>query len=109
VLPHQRIEIIEQKLTGLAEIRKTMEQVEELRRKGTDAKIEVEFKNSNQSEKRLLHSVEELQEFISYLFSRMLVNGITASISLDDFEQIVSELSTRLLDDTQNITGRLIL
>ena len=86
-----------------------MEQVEELRRKGTDAKIEVEFKNSNQSEKRLLHSVEELQEFISYLFSRMLVNGITASISLDDFEQIVSELSTRLLDDTQNITGRLIL
>ena len=108
-MPHQRTKILEQKLTGLAEICQAVEQVEELRGKGIDAKIEVEFKNSDQSEKRLLHSVDELQEFINHLFSRMLVYGISTSIPLDDFEQAVSTVSISLLDESQNITGRLIL
>ncbi len=108
-MTRQRTEITEHNLLGLIEIRKAMEYVEELRRKGIDAKIEVEDKKSDQSRIIILHSFNELQEFISQLFTRMLVDGISSSVPLDDFEQIVSEVSTSLVDESKDITGKVIL
>ena len=107
-MPHQRTEIIEQKLTGLAEIRQAMDQLEDLRGRGIDAKIEIDDMSSNRCEKILLYSLDDLQKFVSHLFSRLLANEISTSIPLDDFERLVSEITTKLLDDTHTITGRLI-
>ncbi len=109
MLSSQRIKTTEHELVGLDEIRKAMAEVEDLRRNGINARIEVEDKIGKSSIKVLLYSSDELQVFISHRFSRMLVNGITTSIPLDDFERIVSEVSTRLVDDSNSITGRLIM
>lgn len=86
-----------------------MEYVEDLRKRGIDAKIEAIDQDCSSCSRVTLRSFEELQEFISFRFSNMLVNGITTSIPLDDFERLVSEVSTHLLDESHTIIGRILV
>jgi hypothetical protein len=105
-VPYQNSYLREAELKGLDEIRVALKEVEELRLKGINARIEI-LDGEDESALRIhLRSFRELQEFITYRYSRMLVDGVNTAIPLDDFERLVSETTTRLLDDTKNIRGR---
>lgn len=108
-MQHQKTDLAEYELCGWEEIREAMEYVEELRGKSIDARIEVMDEDCNSCTRVILHSFDELQEFISYRFSRLLVSGITTSIPLDDFERLITEVSTRLLGDSRRVIGRLFV
>ena len=106
-MPKQSTDLAELELSGWDEIRKALEDVEDLRRKGVDARVEVVDCRDPSGLRIVLRSFKELQEYISHRFSRMLLNGITSSIPLDDFEQLVAETSTHLLQESHNIRGRI--
>jgi len=105
IVPHQSSYLKEAVLTGLDEIRVALKEVEKLRQNGIDARVEILDYDDNSSPRVTLRSFRELQEFITQRYSRMLTDGITSAIPLDDFEQLVSETRIRLLDDTQRIRG----
>lgn len=107
-MSHQKSDLMDHELSGWNEIRDAMIQVEELRGQGIDAKLEITDKNCESCARTILHSFTELQQYISTKLSQLLVNGITTSIPLDDFERLVSEMSSSLLDESYNITGKLI-
>lgn len=107
-MPKQSTELAELELSGWAEIRKALEEVEELRKNGRNAHVEVVDCSDPTGVRVTLRSFKELQEYISYRFSRMLMTGITSSIPLDDFERLVAETSTNILCDSDNIRGRFL-
>jgi hypothetical protein len=105
VVPYQRSELRNAELIGLDEIRIALKEVEELRLKGTNARVEILDGKDDTALRIRITSFKELQEFITHRYSRMLVDGIDTAIPLDDFERLVSETTTHLLDDTQRIRG----
>ena len=107
-MPKQTAEIEELELSGWEEIRQALEEVEELRKQGLDARVEITDCRDSTRLRVTLRSFKELQEYISHRFSRMLMTGITSAIPLDDFERIVTETSTDLLKDSDNIRGRIL-
>lgn len=107
-MPKQSTNLTELELSGWDEIRKALVEVEELRKNGLDARVEVVDCRDPTGVRVTLRSFKELQEFISYRFSRMLVTGFTSTVPLDDFERLVAETSTNLLDDSENIRGRFV-
>ena len=107
-MPTQSTDLDELELSGWNEIRKALEEVEEIRKNGLDARVEVVDCRNPAGVRVTLRSFRELQEFISYRFSRMLISGFTSTIPLDDFERLVAETSTDLLDDSDNIRGRFL-
>ncbi|TFG26474.1 hypothetical protein EU527_19690 [Candidatus Thorarchaeota archaeon] len=109
MVPHQRADLTEQTLHGWEEIREAMSQVEELRARGIDARIELSDENSEHHTSAPLYSFNDLREYVSRRFSRMLVDAISSSIPLDDFEQLVSESSTILFGNHSGIAGRLVI
>jgi len=109
MVPHQRADLAEQTLHGWEKIREAMSQVEELRARGIDARIELSDEDSEHQASVPLYSFDDLREYVSRRFSRMLVNAISSSIPLDDFEQLVSETSTILFVNPSGIAGRLLI
>ncbi|MBA7576829.1 hypothetical protein ES708_18671 [subsurface metagenome] len=107
-MPKQSANLAELELSGWDEIRKALEEVEELRKQGIDARVEVEDSRDSSGLRVTLRSFKELQEYINYRFSRMIITGFTSTIPLDDFERLVTETSTNLLDDSENIRGRFL-
>ena len=107
-MPEQSADLTELELSGWEEIRKALEEVEGLRRKGLDARVEIVDCSDSSGLRVTLRSFKELQEYISHRFSRMLMTGINSSVPLDDFERIVAETSTSILKDSDNIRGRLV-
>jgi hypothetical protein len=107
-VPKQTADLTEMELSGWEDIRKALEEVEKLRKQGLDARVEIVDSRDPSGIRVTLRSFKELQEYISHRFSRMLMTGITSSIPLDDFERIVSETSTSLLEDSENIRGRIV-
>jgi len=104
-VPNQDLYLTKAELTGLDEIRVALKEVEKLRQNGIDARVEILDCDDDSNLRATLRSFRELQEFITQRYSRMLTDGITSAIPLDDFEQLVSETRIRLLDDTQKIRG----
>ena len=104
-MPNQDLYLTEGELTGLDEIRVALKEIEIIRQNGINARIEILDCDDNSSPRVTLRSFRELQEFITQRYSRMLTDGITSAIPLDDFEQLVSETRIRLLDDTEKIRG----
>ena len=102
----QSLHLVESELTGLDEIRVALKGVEELRREGIDARVEILPSENGSGLGIPLRSFKDLQEFITERYSRMLVTGVDSAIPLDDFERLVAETTTRLLEDTQRIRGR---
>jgi len=102
----QSLHPVESELTGLDEIRVALKGVEELRREGIDARVEILDCDDSSSLRSVLRSFKDLQEFITERYSRMLVTGVDSAIPLDDFERLVAGTTTRLLEDTQRIRGR---
>lgn len=107
-MPEQSSELTDLELSGWEEIRKALEEVEELRKQGLDARVEIVDSRDSSGLRVTIRSFKELQEFISHRFSRMLMTGISSSIPLDDFERIVAETSTSILKDSDNIRGHLV-
>ena len=107
-MPEQSADLTELELSGWEEIRKALEEVERLRMQGFDARVEIVDSSDSSGLRVTLRSFKELQEYISYRFSRMLMTGINSSVPLDDFERIVAETSTSILNDSDNIRGRLV-
>jgi hypothetical protein len=107
-VPKQSADLSDLELSGWEEIRKALEEVEELRKQGLDARVEVVDCKDTSGLRVTLRSFKELQEYISHRFSRMLMTGISSAIPLDDFERLVAETSTSLLDDSERIRGRLL-
>ncbi len=107
-MPKQSANLAELELSGWDEIRKALEEVEELRKQGIDARVEVEDSRDSSGLRVTLRSFKELQEYINYRFSRMIITGFTSTIPLDDFERLVTETSTNFLDDSENIRGRFL-
>ncbi len=107
-MPKQSTELTELDLSGWQEIREALEEVEELRKRGLDARVEIVDLSDTSGIRVSLRSFNELQEYISHRFSKMLMTGITSAVPLDDFERIVTETSTSLLRDSDNIRGRLV-
>lgn len=105
IVPHQSSSLKEAELTGLDEIRVALKEVEELKRKGLDARIEILDDEDGSGLCATLRSFRELQEFITQRYSRMLTEGVNTAIPLDDFERLVTETRIRLLDDTEKIRG----
>ncbi|MFW9957610.1 MAG: hypothetical protein ACFFCT_06030 [Candidatus Odinarchaeota archaeon] len=108
-MPNQDLYLTKAELIGLDEIRVALKEVEKLRQNGIDARVEILDCDDDSSLRVTLRSFSELQEFITQRYSRMLTDGITSAIPLDDFEQLVSETRIRLLDDTQRIRGRMMI
>ena len=107
-MPEQSTDIDALELTGWEEIRKALEEVEELRKQGFDARVEIVDCRDSSGLRVTLRSFKELQEYITHRFSRMLMTGINSAVPLDDFERIVAETSTNLLEDSDNIRGRIL-
>ena len=105
VVLDQSLHLAVSELTGLDEIRVALKGVEELRREGIDARVEILDSEDDSSLRIPLRSFKDLQEFITQRYSRMLVTGVNSAIPLDDFERLVAETTTRLLEDTQRIRG----
>ena len=105
-MPQQSSKLIESELTGLDEIRVALKGVEEMRQKGIDARIEILEDMDGSNLQISLRSFKELQEFITHRYSRMLVDGVNTAIPLDDFERLVAETTTHLLEDTERIRAR---
>lgn len=109
IVPHQSSILKEAELTGLDEIRVALKDLEELKRKGLDARIEILDNEGGSGICATLRSFRELQEFITQRYSRMLTEGVNSAIPLDDFERLVAETRTHLLEDTQRIRGRILI
>ncbi|MHA1135174.1 MAG: hypothetical protein ACTSSE_01665 [Candidatus Thorarchaeota archaeon] len=107
-MPKQSANLAELELSGWDEIRKALEEVEELRKQGFDARVEVEDSGNSSGLRVTLRSFKELREYISYRFSKMLMTGISSAIPLDDFERLVSETTTNLLEDSDTVRGRFL-
>ncbi|MGY5873499.1 MAG: hypothetical protein RTV72_14725 [Candidatus Thorarchaeota archaeon] len=107
-MPKQSADLTDLELSGWEEIRKALEEVEELRKQGLDARVEVVDGKDPSGLRVTLRSFKELQEYISHRFSKMLMTGISSAIPLDDFERLVAETSTSLLDDSESIRGRFL-
>ena len=107
-MPKQSADLTDLELSGWEDIRKALEEVEDLRKQGLDARVEIVDCRDTSGLRVTLRSFKELQEYISHRFSRMLMSGISSTIPLDDFERIVSETSTNLLKDSDNIRGRIL-
>jgi hypothetical protein len=107
-LPEQSADLTELGLSGWDEIRKALEEVEELRKQGLDARVEIVDIRDTSGLRVTLRSFKELQEYISHRFSKMLMTGINSAVPLDDFERIVSETSTNILEESDSIRGRLV-
>jgi hypothetical protein len=107
-VPEQSADLTELELSGWDEIRKALEEVEDLRKQGLDARVEIVDCRDSSGLRVTIRSFKELQEYISYRFSRMLISGVTSTIPLDDFERIIAETSTSILKDSDNIRGRLV-
>ena len=107
-MPEQSADLTELGLSGWEEIRNALEEVEELRKQGFDARLEIVDCRDSSGLRVTLRSFKELQEYISHRFSRMLMTGINSTIPLDDFERLVAETSTNLLKDSENIRGRIL-
>jgi len=107
IVPHQSSYLKEAVLTGLDEIRIALKEVEELKRKGIDARVEILDDENGLGICATLRSFRELQEFITQRYSRMLTEGVNSAIPLDDFERLVAETRTHLLEDTHRIRGRI--
>ena len=107
-MPEQSADLTELELSGWEEIRKALEEVEDLRKQGLDARVEIVDCRDSSGLRVTIRSFKELQEYISHRFSRLLMTGISSSIPLDDFERIVAETSTSILKDSDNIRGRLV-
>ena len=105
----QSLHLVESELTGLDEIRVALKGVEELRREGVDARVEILPGEDGSGLGIPLRSFKDLQEFITERYSRMLVTGADSAIPLDDFEKLVADTTTRLLEDTQRIRGRVLV
>jgi len=105
----QSTDLADLELMGLEEIRKALEEVESLRKQGFDARLELVECMDTTNLRVTLCSFKELQEYISHRFSRMLMSEITSAIPLDDFERIVSETSTNILKDSNNLRGRVLV
>ena len=103
VVLDQSLHLAESELTGLDEIRVALKGVEELRREGIDARVEILDSEEDSRPGVPLRSFKDLQEFITQRYSRMLVTGVDSAIPLDDFERLVAETTTRLLDDTKRV------
>jgi len=108
IMPKQSANLAELELSGWDEIRKALEEVEELRKQGFDARVEVEDSGNSSGLRVTLRSFKELREYISYRFSKMLMTGISSAIPLDDFERLVSETTTNLLEDSDTVRGRFL-
>ncbi|TFG32830.1 hypothetical protein EU527_09375 [Candidatus Thorarchaeota archaeon] len=108
-MDYQKTNPTEFELYGWNEIRKAMEHVEKLRQNGVDARIEVIDTDCASCPAMTLCSFDELREFISIRFTHMLGRGVTTSISLDDFEQLISETTTRLFDESDRIVGKILI
>jgi len=108
-VPKQSADLSELELSGWEEIRKALEEVEELRKQGLDARVEIVDSSDSFGLRMTLRSFKELQEYISHRFSKMLMTGINSAIPLDDFEQIVADTSTNLLKNSVNIRGRILV
>lgn len=109
IVPHQSSYLREAELTGLDEIRVALKEIEELRLKGIDARVEILDDKDGSGPYVTLKSFRELQEFITQRYSRMLTEGVNSAIPLDDFERLVAETRTHLLEDTQRIRGRMLI
>lgn len=107
-MPEQSADLTELGLSGWDEIRKALEEVEELRKQGLDARVEIVDIRDTSGLRVTLRSFKELQEYISHRFSKMLMTGINSAVPLDDFERIVSETSTNILEESDSIRGRLV-
>lgn len=107
-MPEQSADLTELELSGWEEIRKALEEVEDLRKQGLDARVEIVDCRDSSGLRVTIRSFKELQEYISHRFSRLLMTGISSSIPLDDFERIVADTSTSILKDSDNIRGRLV-
>jgi hypothetical protein len=105
-VPHQSSYLAEAELIGLDAIRVALKGVEELRKEGIDARVEILDGEDDSVLRVSLRSFKELQEFITNRYSRMLVDGVTTAIPLDDFERLVNATTTHLLEDTQRMRGR---
>lgn len=103
VVLDQNLHLTESELAGLDEIRVALKGVEELRREGIDARVEILSSGEDSSPEAFLRSFRDLQEFITERYSRMLVTGVDSAIPLDDFERLVADTTTRLLADTKRI------
>jgi hypothetical protein len=102
----QIAKLVNSELVGLDEIRVALKGVEELRQNGIDARVEILDDVNDSVLQVTLRSFKELQEFITQRYSRMLVDGVNTAIPLDDFERLVTETTTHLLEDTERIRGR---
>jgi len=107
-VPKQSTDIVDLELSGWEEIRKALEEVEELQKQGLDARVEIVDCSDSSRIRVTLRSFRELQEYISQRFSKLLMSEVSSPIPLDDFERIVAETSTNLLKDSDNIRGRLV-
>ncbi len=107
-MPKQSTDIVDLELSGWEEIRKALEEVEELQKQGLDARVEIVDCSDSSRIRVTLRSFRELQEYISQRFSKLLMSEVSSPIPLDDFERIVAETSTNLLKDSDNIRGRLV-
>lgn len=108
-MPKQTSNLAGMELVGFEAIRSAIVYIEDLRRKGTNAHIEVFSLDTNSGEYVTISSFEELQEYISHCFSRMLLDDVHSAIPLDDFERLVIDTTTHLLQDTDRIHGRIII
>lgn len=108
-MQHQISYLAEAELTGLDEIRVALKDVEELRQKGIDARVEIIESEDDSGLRVSLRSFRELQEFITRRYSKMLTDGVNSAIPLDDFERLVTETRIHLLEDTQRIRGRVMI
>jgi hypothetical protein len=104
-VPQQSSNLVDPELTGLDAIRVALKGVEEMRQKGIDARIEI-LDGDRSIPQVSLRSFKELQEFITNRYSRMLVDGVNTAIPLDDFERLVAETTTHLLEDTERIRAQ---
>ena len=105
-VPHQSSYLAEAELTGIDEIRVALKAVEELKQKGIDARVEILEGEDDSGLQVTLRSFGDLQGFITHRYSRMLVAGVNTAIPLDDFERLVTETRTHLLEDTKRIRAR---
>lgn len=107
-MPKQSTDTVNLELSGWEQIRKALEEVEELRKEGFDARVEIIDCRDPSHLRVTLRSFKELRDYISHKFSKILMSEISSAIPLDDFERIVTETSTSLLKDSDNIRGRLV-
>jgi hypothetical protein len=107
-VPKQSADLSKLELSGWEEIRKALEEVEELRKQGLDARIEIIDTNDDSGLCMTLRSFRDLQQYLSHRLGKMLMASINSPIPLDDFERLVSETSASFFEESGSIRGKLI-